>query len=82
MNPKLDDRFERGPNSNDRWIRLPNRGRCPDTGLSRPYFYILINAGAIKSAVLRRPGCTTGIRLVWLPSVLEYIERHVVQVAP
>ena len=74
---KLDDRFAPGTNPHERWIRLPTTGRDPDTGLTRPFYYGLIAKGEIKSAVLRRPGCTTGVRLVWLPSVLEYIERHV-----
>ena len=63
--------------NNERWIRIPTKGRCPETGLTRPHFYQLINAGAIKSACLKKPGNLTGVRLVWLPSVLAYIERHV-----
>lgn len=62
-------------------MRLPTKGRCPVTGLTRPHFYLLIGQGAIKSSVLRRPGCTSGVRLVWLPSVLEFIERHVEKAA-
>ena len=69
-----------GAGTHERWIRLPTRGRCPVTGLSRPHFYALIGQGEIKSACLRRPGCTTGVRLVWLPSVLAYIEAHVEKV--
>lgn len=61
----------------ERWIRIPTRGRCPETGLTRPHYYQLINEGRIKSACLRKPGNLTGVRLVWLPSVLAYIERHV-----
>ena len=63
--------------TNDRWIRLPTRGRCPDTGLTRPHFYQLIAEGKIKSASLKKPGNLNGVRLVWLPSVLAYIEKHV-----
>jgi hypothetical protein len=59
------------------WIRLPTKGQCPRTGLSRAKFYELINAGKIKSASLKDPGKLTGVRLVWLPSVMAYIERHV-----
>ncbi len=61
------------------WIRLPTRGQCPRTGMSRAKYYELINAGKIKSASLKNPGKLTGCRLVWLPSVMEYIERHVVK---
>ena len=63
--------------SNEKWIRLPTKGRCPYTGFSRAGYYTLIAQGRIKSANVREPGKLTGIRLVWLPSVLEYIERHV-----
>jgi len=70
-----------GANPHERWIRLPTRGRCPITGLSRGHFYNLIHAGKIKSASLKEPGKLTGVRVVWLPSVLAYIEKHVDQVA-
>ncbi len=63
--------------SHERWIRLPTRGRCPDTGLTRPHFYQLIKENRIKSASLRKPGNLTGVRLVWLPSVMAYIESKV-----
>lgn len=63
--------------TSERWIRLPARGRCYDCGLTRPHFYRLIADGKIKSACLKEKGKLRGIRLVWLPSVLEYIERHV-----
>ncbi|NCC50978.1 MAG: hypothetical protein EOM20_07145 [Spartobacteria bacterium] len=63
--------------SPERWIRLPVRGTCPHTGLSRAHFYTLIKEGKIKTANIRKPGNLTGVRLVWLPSVVEYIERHV-----
>ncbi len=62
------------------WIRIPTKGRCPETGLTRPGFYDLMKRGCIKTASLKKPGNLTGVRLVWLPSVLEYIERHVEQI--
>ncbi len=61
----------------ERWIRIPTRGRSPEVGLTRPHFYQLIKEGKIKSASLKKPGNVTGVRLVWLPSVLAYIEKHV-----
>ena len=64
--------------STARWIRLPVRGRCPNTGLSRGMYYQLMGRGLIKSANLKQPGKLTGVRLVWLQSVLDLIERHVV----
>ena len=64
-----------GPN--DRWVRLPPvRKRCPYSGQSRGYLYELIKAGKIKSASLKKPGNLTGVRVIWLPSLLAYIERH------
>lgn len=61
----------------ERWIRLPQKGRCPATGLTRPHLYQLIKEGQIKSACLKQPGKLTGVRLIWLPSVIAYIERHI-----
>jgi hypothetical protein len=57
-----------------RWIRLPTRGHCPDTGLSRPAFYQLIAAGRIRSACIRQPGAIRGQRLVFLPSVMALLD--------
>ena len=73
--------LQTGNDSHERWIRIPTRGRCPYTGLTRSYFYELINAGKIKSACLKRPGTVRGARLIWLPSVLAYIEKHIEHVA-
>lgn len=73
----IHSRIARQCAEHERWIRLPVSGRCPYSGLSRAHFYELIRAGKIKSASLKRPGCLTGVRVVWLPSVMEYIERHV-----
>lgn len=63
------------------WIRLPSKPgqRCPYSGFSRALYYQKISEGSIKSAVIRQPGKLTGIRLIWLPSVLAYIEKHVDQ---
>jgi hypothetical protein len=59
----------------ERWIRIPSKGYCPNTGLSRSHLFALIAEGEIKSRSLKKPGNTRGPRLVWLPSVFEYIER-------
>lgn len=61
--------------STERWIRIPAKGYCPHTGLSRSMFFELIKDGKIKSRSLRKPGNVKGPRLIWLPSVLEYIEQ-------
>ena len=64
----------------ERWIRLPKRGHEENSGLSRPMIYGLIKAGLVKSASIKQPGKLTGCRLVWLPSLMEYVERHVEKV--
>lgn len=58
-----------------RWIRLPKKGVDPDCGLTRPMFYQLMAQGRIRTASLRRPGTVRGARLIWLPSVLELLDR-------
>ncbi len=58
-----------------KWIRLPVRGHCPHTGLSRAAYYQLITANKIRTASLRRPGALRGTRLVWLPSIMSYLDR-------
>ena len=63
------------------WMRLPTRGRDPIFGLTRPWYYSAIKAGAIRSSCLRRPGALTGVRLVNVASVRQYIEQHI-EVAP
>ena len=65
-----------GPGPYERWIRLPCKGHEPTTGLSRAHIYQLISAGKIKTASLRQPGKLTGVRVVWLKSLMDYIERH------
>jgi len=57
------------------WIGIPSVGHCPITGLSRPHIYNLIAAGLIRSACLRQPGAIRGRRLVYLPSVLAYLDQ-------
>lgn len=58
-----------------KWIRLPARGHCPHTGLSRAAFYELIKANKIRTASLKKPGAIRGARLVWLPSIMAYLEQ-------
>ena len=47
--------------------------------MSRAHVYLLISQGLVRSASIRRPGCIKGIRLVYLPSIIEFIEKHVVE---
>ncbi len=64
---------------NEQWDRLPTRGYY--FGLSRPFVYGLMREGKIKTALIRHPGKCRGIRLIWRPSVLAFIEKHVVAAA-
>jgi hypothetical protein len=43
-------------------------------GLSRATLMELSHAGLIKTAALRKPGAQKGIRLVYMPSLLSYLE--------
>ena len=57
------------------WVGVPSHGHCPISGLSRPHIYNLINDGLIRSACLRQPGAIRGRRLIYLPSLLAYLDR-------
>ena len=59
---------------NDVWDRLPGKGYY--FGVSRAYVYQLMKGGLVKTALIKRTGKVRGIRLVWRPSVLAYIEKH------
>jgi hypothetical protein len=58
----------------ERWVRLPTKPGERLHGLSRSAIYILIDNGVVKSATVKQPGKLTGVRLLWLPSLLNYIE--------
>ena len=70
-----------GTGASEIWIRLPRRGHEQHTGLSRGKLYQLIREGRIKSANLKDPGKLTGCRLIFLPSVLSYIAKHIEEIA-
>lgn len=65
-------------------MRLPAAGtRDPHFGLTRSFLNSLIlpNRGngfcpPVKSYVIRRPGAKTGVRLVDLKSLFEFIVKH------
>lgn len=65
-----------------KWIRLQSKGRCPECGLTKPHLYQLIREGRIRSACLRAPGKKTGVRLIWLPSILDLIEANTEPAGP
>jgi predicted DNA-binding transcriptional regulator AlpA len=60
---------------NEVWDRLPGKGYY--FGLSRPYVYQMMKEGKVKTALIKQPGKLRGMRLIWRPSVLAFIERHV-----
>lgn len=66
-----------GEVGNATWDRLPGKGYY--FGMSRAYVYQLMKEGLVKTALIRRPGNVRGIRLVWRPSMLEYIEKNGVE---
>jgi hypothetical protein len=45
-------------------------------GLSRAMGYVLVNEGKIRSVSLRRPGHLTGVRLVDVASVREFLNSR------
>jgi predicted DNA-binding transcriptional regulator AlpA len=63
----------------EKWERLPTRAGERLQGMSRATIYNLIDAGLVKSASCKQPGKLTGIRVIWLPSLMDYIEKHTVQ---
>ena len=59
------------------WDRFPNREYY--FGCSRAFWYQQIKAGAIRTARIKQPGRIRGMRLVWRPSVLAFIEQFAVK---
>ena len=55
------------------WVRLPKPQRhlC---GLGKSHLYQLCKRGVIKSVALREPGKARGVRLLYKPSILAFIE--------
>jgi len=71
------------PISKPEWIRLPNKGRCPYTGLGRSTLYTLAtpcetngHKPPVRSVSLRRRGTARGVRLIDLQSLLDYLESQ------
>lgn len=64
-----------GDGANERWVGLPNKPGERLQGLSRASIYNIMPF--LKTANIRQPGKLTGRRLIWLPSLMAYIEQHV-----
>jgi len=59
---------------NEQWVRMPKpKGRL--LGLSRTTLLELAERREIKIANIRKPGSIKGIRLVWMPSLCDFLER-------
>lgn len=61
------------------WIRLPIKGKCPHSGLSRSSLYALVSPSEandfsppVKSVVIRNRGAARGIRLISYDSLMAY----------
>ena len=58
------------------WCRIPRTGEAVE-GLFRSQIFALIKTGAIKSAAVKQPGAArTGMRLIHLPSLRQWIANH------
>lgn len=58
------------------WCRIPKTGETLE-GLFRSQLFALIKTGAVKSAAIKAPGAArTGIRLIHLPSLRQWIANH------
>ena len=58
------------------WCRIPKTGEVVE-GLYRSQLFALIRTGAIKSAAVKQPGAArTGMRLIHLPSLRQWIANH------
>lgn len=62
------------------WIRAPKGETEHYTGFTRAKLYELAAKGLIRSASIRAPGGTKGVRLFHLRSVLDFVERF--EIAP
>jgi hypothetical protein len=56
------------------WRRMP-KPKERLSGLSRTTLLELSEAGLIRTVAIRKPGAIKGIRLVYMPSLLAYLNR-------
>lgn len=60
--------------SGDEWVRLP-KPRARFWGLSRTTILEMISRGEVRSCVIKKRHAIRGIRLVYLPSLREALEK-------
>jgi len=65
---------EPAPNLEPEFARVPDIQRL--FGIRRGICYRLIGTGDIKSVVIRKTGSQTGVRLVHLQSVRDFLNRN------
>ena len=67
---------ERGAELRPIWVRAPLAGRTEFySGLSRGKMYQAEALGLVKTASLKPPGATRGVKLFHLGSLLAFVER-------
>jgi len=60
-----------------KWIRLPKQGKiCEHSGLGRAYLFKLLKSDKVQSKSLRAENASRGVRIIWLPSLMKFIENH------
>jgi hypothetical protein len=57
----------------EQWARMP-KPKHRLCGLSRTTLLELHEAGLIRTVAIRKPGAMKGIRLVYMPSLLSYLD--------
>jgi hypothetical protein len=68
--------------ANQEWARIPRTGETLE-GLFRSQIFALIKTGAVRSAAIKQPGAARcGMRLVHIPSLRVWIEKHVESEVP
>lgn len=77
MKHKCYDELTNGTGQFEKWVRLPTKAGERLQGMSRALIYNLISEGVVKSASIKQPGKLTGVRVIWLPSLMNYIEKNV-----
>ena len=61
------------------WVRVPRACSMSDIGRSTLYDNFDISGGEIKTASIRKRGATRGIRMVNVPSLIEWLNSHAEQ---
>ncbi len=59
----------------DAWVRLP-KPKSRFCGLSRTTILELCETGAVKSTLIRKRHAMRGIRLVYVPSLLRFLDAN------